>query len=245
MKNIKDFFIKLGRVYGFGPSWGAYLNLKDEAPFLREKDPYYVVENRIKEICKFQAKHSGLGVRFESDAHVVLHELVSPVNSDASFVIERVIPKAMNAAIFIPVFHGRLVLCRSYRYAIHQDTFEFFKTIRNLPSYRPNDLASAFHELSGIPEDSLDEPIRIGSIYSDPNQSHQEISVFTVHCTSLNFHFSHFGSKEKSAITAPSYDRDFLRADAMTDKEVDHLIAINDFRDAQSLAAYNLYRCSQ
>ena len=31
----------------------------------------------------------------------------------------------------------------------------------------------------------------------------------------------------------------------MTEKEVDHLIAINDFRDAQSLAAYNLYRCSQ
>lgn len=61
MKDIKDFFIKLGRVYGFGPSWGAYLNLKDEAPFLREKDPYYVVENRIKEICRFQAKHSGSG----------------------------------------------------------------------------------------------------------------------------------------------------------------------------------------
>ena len=69
--------------------------------------------------------------------------------------------------------------------------------------------------------------------------------MFTVHCTSLNFHFSHFGSKENSAIAAPSYDRDFLRADAMTEKEVDHLIAINDFRDAQSLAAYNLFRCSQ
>ena len=40
MKDIKDFFIKLGRVYGFGPSWGAYLNLKVAAPFLREKDPY-------------------------------------------------------------------------------------------------------------------------------------------------------------------------------------------------------------
>lgn len=245
MIDFSGFFKKLFNVYIYGPTWGQYLNLLPSLPFLSKKDERYQLITGTRRICAYQAQCSGLGIRYNSDRHMVVSELVTPAHTTASFAVERVISKADNSVIFLPVFQNKVVLVESYRYPLHGSTLEFFKSIDSLTSFIPQDLVNYFCSMTGIPYESVDTPQLLGHVLADPVYDHQSIAVYLVPLISMNFHFTHFELSVTEKTARARYDWDFIRADAFDKDEIRQLILDGRLRDAQTLAAFMLYLSKQ